>query len=119
MAIERKTGAGTHLGSVLERAPQPKPSVELEESEQNAGTKGRGMTSTLKTPRATTARTSKRVKGRTIYMGDDLYERILVQAHRKDLTISEYVCQLCERHVPDHRTIRNGMNITTEQGEQE
>jgi hypothetical protein len=44
-----------------------------------------------------------RIWGRTIYLPDDLFERILVQAHRRDRTISEYVTGILERQVPDHR----------------
>jgi hypothetical protein len=46
-----------------------------------------------------------KVKGRTIYLPDDLFERIMVQAHRRDKTISEYVTMILERQVPDHRTV--------------
>jgi hypothetical protein len=42
----------------------------------------------------------------TIYLPDDLFERILVQAHRRDRTISEYVAGILERQVPDHRIAR-------------
>jgi hypothetical protein len=42
--------------------------------------------------------------GRTIYLHDDLFERILVQAHRRDKNISDYVSWLLDRHVPDHRS---------------
>lgn len=51
-------------------------------------------------------RPARRIKGRTIYLPDDLFERILVQAHRHDRTISEYVAGILERQVPDHRTAR-------------
>ena len=54
----------------------------------------------------TKGRAAKRVKGRTIDLDDGLFERIIVQAHRKDRTISEYVAALLERHVPDRRTVR-------------
>ena len=58
------------------------------------------------TPPAADARAAKRIKGRTIYLPDDLFERILVQAHRRDRTISEYVAGILERQVPDYRTAR-------------
>ena len=51
------------------------------------------------------ARAAK-VKGRTIYLHDDLFERIIVQAHRRGRTISEYVAAVLERQVPDHRVVR-------------
>jgi hypothetical protein len=50
--------------------------------------------------------TARRIRGRTIYLPDDLFERILVQAHRRDRTISEYVAGILERQVPDHRIAR-------------
>jgi hypothetical protein len=59
-----------------------------------------------KKTRAADPRAGKRIKGRTIYLPDDLFERILVQAHRRDRTISEYVAGILERQVPDHRTAR-------------
>jgi len=46
------------------------------------------------------------VKGRTIYLPEDLFERIMVQAHRKGRTISEYVTAILDRQVPDYRTAR-------------
>lgn len=46
------------------------------------------------------------VKGRTIYLPEMLFERIMVQAHRKGRTISEYVTAILERQVPDYRTTR-------------
>ena len=49
---------------------------------------------------------AKKLKGRTVYLSDDLFERILVQAHRRDKTIREYVSMILGRQVPDHRTIR-------------
>jgi hypothetical protein len=36
----------------------------------------------------------------------------MVQAHRRDKTISEYVTTILERQVPDHRTV-----VRTEDGE--
>ena len=42
----------------------------------------------------------------SIYPPDDLFERILVQAHRRDRTISEYAAGILEPQVPDHRIAR-------------
>ena len=67
------------------------------------------------TPPAADARAAKRIKGRTIYLPDDLFERILVQAHRRDRTISEYVTAILERQVPDHRIAR--ADLAGESGE--
>jgi hypothetical protein len=49
---------------------------------------------------------AKRIKGRTVYIPDDLFERILVQSHRRNKTISEYITAILERQVPDHRVVR-------------
>jgi hypothetical protein len=59
-----------------------------------------------KKARAADVRAAKRVKGRTIYLHDDLFERVIVQAHRRGKTISEYVSAVLERQVPDHRVVR-------------
>jgi hypothetical protein len=110
---ERKTGAGSHLSGVLERSQQPKPepSAEPNTSPVEAGPRGRGAVAS-KASRAPVARTAKRIKGRTVYLPDDLFERIIVQAHRKDLTISDYIAALLDRHVPDHRRIGAGASAT-------
>lgn len=65
--------------------------------------KGRGATP--RKTRGIEARAAKRIKGHTIYLPDDLFERLLVQAHRRNRTISEYVAAILDRQVPDHRTI--------------
>jgi hypothetical protein len=59
-------------------------------------------------PKSAEARAAKRIKGRTIYVSDDLFERILVQVHRRNRTISEYVTAILDRQAPDHRVIRSG-----------
>ena len=56
--------------------------------------------------KAADARAARKIKGRTIYLPDDLFERILVQAHRRNRTISEYVAAILDRQVPDHRVVR-------------
>jgi hypothetical protein len=102
---------------VLERATPPKPAPapdadgqdvthgdDASEPEVPAG-KGRGAAA-RKAPRTTDARAARRIKGRTIYLPDDLFERILVQAHRRNRTISEYVAGILDRQVPDHRVVR-------------
>jgi hypothetical protein len=114
---ERRSGAGPRLSGVLERSTQPStpPATEPEgpeapppadpgDVEPSPSSRGRGA-SPRKT-RAVDARAARRIKGRTIYLPDDLFERILVQAHRRDRTISEYVAAILERQVPDHRTAR-------------
>jgi hypothetical protein len=100
---------------VLERATPHSP-VDRDEPDADAGgtpgempeaeatpPKGRGAG---RRPRAAENRAARRVKGRTIYLPDDLFERILIQAHRRDKTISEYVTMVLERQVPDYRQAR-------------
>jgi hypothetical protein len=98
---------------VLERAPQPRPepAIEPDASPVEAGSKGRGAASPSKPSRAPAARPAKRIKGRTVYIADDLWERIIVQSHRRDVTISDYICLLLDRHVPDHRVVRSGPSV--------
>jgi hypothetical protein len=108
MSGERKTGAGSRLSGVLERAPlEPEvvaePDEVVEESEPPTPSRGRAGGSS-KRSRAVDSRAAKRIKGRTVYIPDDLFERILVASHRRDRTISEYICSVLERQVPDHRT---------------
>lgn len=101
------------MSGVLERATPHSSAVEPEELDQPsdptdvepaATPKGRGAAP--KKPKGIEARTARRIKGRTIYLPDDLFERILVQAHRRGRTISEYVTGVLERQVPDYRTLR-------------
>jgi hypothetical protein len=51
--------------------------------------------------RGTAAKKSKLGAGRTIHLQDDLFERIMVHAHRRGKNISEYVAWILERQVPD------------------
>lgn len=83
--------------------------AEPAEIEPTANARGRGAGRGEREParKAQPAgKAAKKPKGRTIYLSDDLFERILVQAHRRDKTISEYVAMILERQVPDHRTVR-------------
>jgi len=99
---------------LLERTPKPVAAVvepaEDAEADPAPASKGRGASSRVDTPRAAKPASKRQpgIKGRTVYIPDDLFERIIVQAHRKDRTISEYICGLLERHVPDHRVVRSG-----------
>ena len=80
--------------------------AELPEAE---AAKGRGASRADREPsrKAQPAgKAAKKPKGRTVYLSDDLFERIIVQAHRRDKTISEYVSMILERQVPDHRMVR-------------
>lgn len=98
------------MAGVLERmTPPPKPADDAEPGAEafdgeQAGAKGRGAAP--RKARAAGSPAAKRIKGRTIYIADDLFERIIVGAHRRDKTISEYVVMILERQVPDHRTVK-------------
>lgn len=116
MASEKSRGAGLHLSGVLERStpPRPAPPVEPNEPDQPAeapepepeSPAGRGRGAASRRAPAASKPAARKIKGRTVYLPDDLFERILVQAHRRDKTISEYVTAILERQVPDYRTIR-------------
>jgi hypothetical protein len=80
---------------------ETKAPTDVIDSEPVAAAWGRGGTS--RKPKGADARTAKRIKGRTIYLPDDLFERILVQSHRRNRTSSDYVVSILERQVPDHR----------------
>jgi hypothetical protein len=125
---ERRSGAGPKLSGVLERStphnsptaidpdgPETPAAIDPNDAELSASSRGRGAAP--RKSRAVDARTARRIRGRTIYLPDDLFERILVQAHRRDRTISEYVAGILERQVPDHRIIRaEPTNESTEAG---
>src|ERR1035438_3904843 len=79
----RANGAGSRVSGVLERTAPPSSPVEgLDQVD--------GETPARKAP-APPKKTGKRIKGHTIYLPDDLFERILVAAHRREKTISDYV----------------------------
>lgn len=106
MADPKKPGL---LAGVLEREKTPpkpvvaEPVPEDAEASEAVPAKGRGGNAPA---RSRVAPSAKKTKPRTIHLPDDLFERILVQAHRRDRTISEYVAALLDRHVPDHRVVR-------------
>jgi hypothetical protein len=110
-----------HLSGVLERSTPPKPAATTEDSlidsqvdavvepidGEPANGKGRGRRPADPSRKAqATPKTAKKMKGRTIYLPDDLFERVVVQSLRRGRTISEYVQTILERQVPDHRTIQ-------------
>lgn len=95
---ERKPAS--RLSGVLERSTPPE-TEETEPVEAGDGEASRGRGVAPKKPKAPNKRT-----GRTIYLDDTLFERIIVQAHRRNRTISEYVAAILERQVPDHRVVR-------------
>jgi hypothetical protein len=97
------------VAGLLERAPLDAPTVEEEtdvQVDQSGEEPARGRGATARKPKTADTRTAKRVKARTIHLHDDLFERIIVQAHRRNRTISEYVASILDRQVPDHRVIR-------------
>lgn len=102
------------LAGVLEREREktpPRPAAvaaeaEADEAEAVEPTPQRGRGGNSSRSRAATTAGAKKTKARTIHLPDDLFERILVQSHRRDKTISEYVSMLLDRHVPDHRVVR-------------
>ena len=98
MAAERRNGAGPRLSGILERGRSTplNHQVEVEpdgppDGESTATTKSRGAAT----------KKSKLGAGRTIHLQDDLFERIIVHAHRRGKNISEYVAWILERQVPD------------------
>jgi hypothetical protein len=121
MATERRSGAGSRLSGVLALGTPPSaPTAEPEEldpttqpvepaepePEPEPAAPARGRAVAPKRAKAAESLAAKGFKGRTVYMPDDLFERLLVQAHRRDKTISEYVVLVLERGVPDHRAPR-------------
>ncbi len=94
---------------MLERSTLLDQSPDAEEPETSAesGEPTRGRGASPRKPKPVDPRAARRVKGRTVYLPDDLFERILVQAHRRGRTISEYVTAVLERQVPDHRVLRS------------
>lgn len=107
------------LAGVLEREKTPPSRTVEPEPDDSADpeptpTKGRGGNASARA-RASSATTKRTTKPRTIHLPDDLFERILVQSHRRDKTISEYVAALLDRHVPDHRVVRSAGSADSEE----
>lgn len=85
--------------------PEPDGS-DADDSDAAESTPARGRGRGASRSRVMSSAAAKKAKPRTIHLPDDLFERILVQSHRKDKTISEYVALMLDRHVPDHRVVR-------------
>jgi hypothetical protein len=99
MADSRR-GVGVRVAGVLETRLEP---VDGEPSIEQPG-ESRGAPPKRSKPAGGSA---KKVKARTIYLSDELWERIIVQAHRKGgMTFSDYIADRLERVVPDHRMTR-------------
>ena len=108
MATERKSGAGSLASGVLERMTphELEPVADHDDQAEVQEGKGRGV---AREPRKVKASASGvvKTKARTLYLPEPLFERIMVQAHRKGKTISEYVTTILERQVPDYRVSRS------------
>jgi hypothetical protein len=95
------------VSGVLERSTPPRP-VEVEEGDaptvETADADATGGRSRSRRPAVKPG--TRKPKARTVYLDDNLFERIIVQAHRRGRTISEYVSSVLERQVPDHRVMR-------------
>jgi hypothetical protein len=103
---DRRNGAGSKLTGLLEKSAQPEQADEPGETESKTSheviDRGRGETpKKSKAMLAAEARAARKKEGRTIYIGDELYERITLWAGRKDKTISEYVVAILARQVPE------------------
>lgn len=85
---------------MLERSTPHNPAADVDQVEAEPEPARAGA------PAPKKAKPSVKRTGRTIYLSEDLFERIIVQAHRRKRTISEYVEAILERQVPDHRVIR-------------
>jgi hypothetical protein len=64
-------------------------SVELVETNKSRG-------AAPKKPRSRVSSLAKGVSGHTVYLPDTLFEQVMVKAHRRKLTISEYVTWVLE-----------------------
>jgi hypothetical protein len=104
--MERPTPPET----TMEAAPGDAEPVEMPEADdmpaaEPSPAKGRGVGNS-KAGRTGGVK-GKKVKPRTVYLPDDLFERVWLQAHRKDMTISEYVTWALSRQVPGPRAARD------------
>jgi predicted CopG family antitoxin len=78
------------------------------EAETTAVPKGRGAGRAEKKPPAVKPQKKDLGRARTVHLPDDVYERILVRAKRRKVTISEFMATLIRRHVPDHLGTQGG-----------
>lgn len=106
------------LSGVLERStPTPpkaaEPDPELDDveapaddagdaSESGPQPKARGRGGSSKARADARVKAANKVKGRTLYLPDALFERIIVQAHRRNMNYSDYVTWVLDKNVPDH-----------------
>jgi hypothetical protein len=102
---------------LLERPAQPEQAAEpespAESIEAEPAGKGRGEApKKSKAAELAALRAARKREGRTVYIPDELYERIIVQAKRRKKTMSEYVVAILDRQVPDHRVVRGKASET-------
>jgi hypothetical protein len=112
---EAKRGAGGHLEGVLEKKRQRD---RVDSEEPDAPAEAQPETGGTRKAQKITERQleikAKKIKGRTVYAPYDLWERVIIQSNRRDLTISDYVCLILERHVPDDRAKRSKAGVLAE-----
>jgi hypothetical protein len=104
MADQRSgRGAGGKLAGVLELAQTRPEADELDQADVEPEVEPTRKART--TGKARTAARAARRTGRTVYIPDDLWERVIVQSHRRRMTCSDYIAGILERNVPDHRRV--------------
>lgn len=85
---------GDELGEIMPGDDQPDP--------EPATSKGRGS----KAGRTGKVK-GKKIKARTFYIPDDLFELVWIRAHRREQTLSEYVTMVLGREVRGTRGSRD------------
>jgi hypothetical protein len=103
--VLERAGVPPNQQSRAAETDEPEQLVEAPVQDQSEPAPPKGRGGTPRKSRTLEARAARRVKGRTIYLNDDLFERLLVQSHRRGMTISDYVASILDRTVPDHRQI--------------
>jgi hypothetical protein len=94
--------------------PEPEPGDELVEitpgddqpEPELASSKGRGS----KAGRTGKVK-GKKIKARTFYIPDDLFELVWIRAHRKEKTLSEFVVSVLEKEVRGTRGSRDADDV--------
>ncbi len=97
------------LRGVLEQAPpeteiNPDPVRVNQIDDAPEPAKVRPTTAPSRKPTSPVSSKAKGVTGRTIYMPDELHERLWLAARRRGKTVSELATMLLDRHVPRGRT---------------
>jgi hypothetical protein len=89
-------------------AEVPAPGDAVESEPRPAPAKGRGTGTGLAKGGRTGGVKGKQVRAHTIYLPQDLYQRVWLTADRKDMTLSEYVAWALDRQVPKYRLTADG-----------